>query len=304
MNDYAIETDGLTRYFGDLTAVDGLDLRVPGGAIYGFLGPNGAGKTTTIRMLLGLIKPNAGLIELFGTPLQGNHRQCLTRVGALVESPSLYPHLTGRQNLELTRRLVGAEPARIDEVLSIVRLADASDRRAKTYSTGMKQRLGLALALLNDPQLLILDEPTNGLDPAGIREIRELITELAEAHGITVFLSSHLLAEVEQIATHIGILQLGHLRFQGTLDDLHAQMENQVVLGVDQPQRAERVLKSAGWNVHRNGNGHVWAAVNGVSDAAMVNAQLVRDGINVYHLNIEQPTLEDIFLTVTETDAS
>ena len=308
MRDLAIETNGLTRHFGDLTAVDDLALRVPRGSVYGFLGPNGAGKTTTIRMLLGLIRAHAGDVALFGTPLWGNRQTCLGMVGALVEAPSLYPHLSGRQNLELTRRLVGARPARIDEVLDIVRLRGAAERRAKTYSTGMKQRLGLALALLQEPQLLILDEPTNGLDPAGIREIRELICALAADQGITIFLSSHLLAEVEQVATHIGILQGGKLRFQGTLDALHAQMENRVVLSVDRPDLAERALQRAGWSVQRDGNGHnghshLWATVNGLSDAALVNAQLVHEGISVHYLNVEQPTLEDIFLIVTETAA-
>jgi ABC-2 type transport system ATP-binding protein len=300
MRDYAIESNGLCRYFGNLTAVDNLALRVPPGSIYGFLGPNGAGKTTTIRMLLGLIRPNAGEIALFGMNLRDNRRACLHAVGALVETPSLYPHLTGRQNLEVTRRLIGAPTSRIDRGLAMVGLTDAADRRTKFYSTGMKQRLSLALALLQEPRLLILDEPTNGLDPAGIREIRALILELAREHNITVFLSSHLLAEVQQVATHIGILQQGKLRFQGTLDELQAQMDNQVVLSVDQPELAQHLLNAAGWHAQWNGNGHIWTSVNGVSDAAMINAQLVRNGINVYHLNLEQPTLEDIFLNLTE----
>ncbi len=299
MNDLAIETNGLTRYFGELTAVDGLDLRVPTGSVYGFLGPNGAGKTTTIRMLLGLIRSDAGEVELFGHPLRQDRIACLSRIGALVEFPSLYPHLTGRENLEVTRRLTGAAPAQIDHVLAAVHLTDVADRVVRTYSTGMKQRLALALALLGDPQLLILDEPTNGLDPSGIREIRNLVSRFPEAYGITVFLSSHLLTEVEQVATHIGIVQQGRLCFQGTLDALHAQMDNHAVLGVDQPERAERVLRGAGWTARRSGNGHLSVAINGTSDAAMVNAHLVRSGINVYQLHVERPTLEDIFLTLT-----
>jgi ABC-2 type transport system ATP-binding protein len=297
-----IETRRLTRTYGELIAVQDLGLRVERGSVYGFLGPNGAGKTTTIRMLLGLIRPDAGEVRLFGAPLRTQKRACLSRIGALVESPSLYPHLTGRDNLEVTRRLTGASKANIDRALTTAHMTDAADRKVRTYSLGMRQRLALALALLNEPELLILDEPTNGLDPAGIREVRELICELPAQQGITVFLSSHLLAEVEQVATHIGILQHGRLRFQGTLDALHAHVENRVTLGVDQPERATAALRRAGWAAHRNGNGHIWAAVNGKADAALVNAQLVREGINIYHLSIGQPTLEDIFLQVTGVD--
>ncbi len=303
MNNLAIETDGLTRHFGSFTAVDGLNLQVPRGSIYGFLGPNGAGKTTTIRMLLGLIRPNAGVVELLGMPLRAARRRCLAGVGALVEAASLYPHLTGRENLELTRRLIGGPRTEIDRVLGVVRMEEAANRRVKTYSLGMKQRLALALAMLGRPELLILDEPTNGLDPAGIREIRELIISLPEIHGITVFLSSHLLAEVEQVATHIGILHQGRLRFQGTRDALHAEVENRVIIGVDQPEKAESVLRRAGWTAHRGqNNGHVWASINGISDVSMINSQLVGEGINVYQVNVAQPTLEDIFLEVTSDD--
>jgi ABC-type multidrug transport system ATPase subunit len=278
--------------------VKGLELAVPQGSVYAFLGPNGAGKTTTIRMLLGLIRPTDGDVHLFSQSLRGNRRDLLRRVGALVEGPSLYPHLTGRENLELTRRLIDATKAQRDRALHIVRLTDAADRLVKTYSTGMKQRLGLALALLADPELLILDEPTNGLDPAGIHEMRDLICDLP-AQGTTVFLSSHLLNEVEQVATHIGIIRQGRLLFQGTLDELHAQVEKQLTLEVDQPQRAKGVLAAAGWQVKSNGNHRMVVAANGLSDAAMINAQLVGDGVNIYHLNLEQPTLEDMFLSLT-----
>jgi ABC-type multidrug transport system ATPase subunit len=222
-------------------------------------------------------------------------------VGALVEAPSLYPNLTGRENLEVTRRLMGGEKAQIGQALHIVHLEDAADRCVSSYSTGMKQRLGLALALFSSPEILVLDEPTNGLDPAGIHEIRELLCRLPKEYGVTVFLSSHLLAEVEQVATHIGIIQEGHLRFQGTLDDLHAQMKEQVVVGVDQPEKASMLLRKTGWTVHGNGGYRLTIAANGHSDAAMVNAELVSEGVNVYHLTLEKPTLEDIFLTLTNT---
>ncbi|HNT74944.1 MAG TPA: ATP-binding cassette domain-containing protein [Anaerolineae bacterium] len=298
MTDNIIQTTALTRRFGDLTAVDGLALAVPRGSIYGFLGPNGAGKTTTIRMLLGLIRPDAGDVQLFGQSLRRAPLAALRQVGALVESPSLYPHLTGRENLELTRRLIDGTRAQVDRALCIVKLDKAADRPVKTYSLGMQQRLGLALALLNTPDLLILDEPTNGLDPAGILEMRELIATMP-AQGITVFLSSHLLREVEQVATHIGIIQQGRLRFQGTPDELHAQVDKQVTLEVDQPEHAKLVLREAGWQIRHNGNHRIVVVANSPSDVAMINTQLVNRSINVYHLNLEQPTLEDMFLSLT-----
>jgi ABC-2 type transport system ATP-binding protein len=300
MLDLAISTSELTRRFGSLVAVNRLGLQVPRESVYGFLGPNGAGKTTTIRMLLGLIRPHAGEVRLFNQPLWRHRLGLLGRVGALVESPSLYPHLTGYENLEVTRRLVGAGKAQIDRALDIVRLQDVADRKVKGYSHGMKQRLGLALALLAEPDLLILDEPTNGLDPAGIQEMRALIRRLPQEFGVTVFLSSHLLAEVEQVATHIGIINRGDLLFQGRLADLHAQMEGQIVLGVGQPEQAKRVLAREGWAVRGNGGHRLTVAANGQSDAAVINDQLVRAGISVYELRIEQPTLEDTFINLTQ----
>jgi lantibiotic transport system ATP-binding protein len=304
MSDLAIETAGLTRRFGPLTAVDRVHLTVERGSVYGFLGPNGAGKTTTVRMLLGLIRPHAGEVRLFGTPLWQDRLGLLGRVGALVESPSLYDHLTGRENLEVTRRLVGAPTALIDRALSIVRLQEAADRRVKGYSHGMRQRLGLALALLNEPDLLILDEPTNGLDPAGIQEMRELVRRLPAETGATVFLSSHLLAEVEQVATHIGIIQQGRLLSQGSLDSLHAQVEGQVVVGIHAPEQARHVLEREGWRVRGNGGHRLAVAANGPSDAARINEQLVRSGVSVHSLKVEQPTLEDVFLELTQQDGN
>jgi ABC-type multidrug transport system ATPase subunit len=297
--DSAITTSGLTRRFGGLTAVDCVELRVPKGSVYGFLGPNGAGKTTTIRLLLGLIRPHAGDVQLFDQSLRNGHIELLSRVGALVETPSLYPHLTGRENLEVTQRLIGGNRGQIERALAIVRLEQDAHRRVGHYSSGMRQRLGLALALLGEPELLILDEPTNGLDPAGIREMRDLICRLPEEHGVTVFLSSHLLSEVEQVATHIGIIHQGQMLFQGTPDELQAQLADHVNLEVGQPENALRLLSQAGWTTRRNGNHRLVVEVNGQSDVAMINAQLVRAGVNVFHLNLKQPSLEDIFLKLT-----
>jgi lantibiotic transport system ATP-binding protein len=299
MDNLPIVTAGLTRRFGRITAVDGVDLQVPARSVYGFLGPNGAGKTTTIRLLLGLLRPDVGEVRLFDAPLGRHRRTLLRRVGALVESPSLYPNLTGRENLEVTRRLVDATPAQVDRALHIVHLTGAAHRHVAGYSSGMRQRLGVALALMTDPELVLLDEPTNGLDPAGMQEIRALLRELPEEYGVTVFLSSHLLAEVEQVATHIGIIQDGRLRFQGTLDALHAQVQEQVVIDVDRPEQARELLNRAGWRVNGNGGHRLAVAANGRSDAALLNARLVTEGVNVYRLALERPTLEDIFMMLT-----
>jgi lantibiotic transport system ATP-binding protein len=313
MSSTAIHTAGLTRRFGALTAVSGLELSVPQGAVYGFLGPNGAGKTTTIRMLLGLIRPDAGEVRLFDAPLSAHRGAALGRVGALVETPSLYPHLTGHENLEITRCLLRVSRQRVERSLAIVGLEKDANRRVGEYSQGMKQRLGLALALLGEVDLLILDEPTNGLDPAGIHEMRELVRRLPAEYGMTVFLSSHLLNEIEQVATHIGIVHQGRLLFQGPLCDLQGRLHEHVSLGVgERPEpghdgagraQAERVLTAAGWQVLPNSNGHITVAANGASDAALMNTQLVAAGFNVYHLSLEQPSLEDIFLKLTREPA-
>ena len=296
---YLIETRGLTRRFGSQLAVDDLDLHVPAAGVYGFLGPNGAGKTTAIRMLLGLIRPNDGEVRLFGQSLTGNHQSLMRRVGALVESPSLYPHLTGRENLEVTRRLLGSDRNLIELALATVKLTKDADRRVREYSLGMRQRLGLALALLNQPELLILDEPTNGLDPAGIHEMRDLIRRLPEEFGVTVFLSSHLLGEVEQIATHIGIINDGHLLFQGTLGELQSKQQTLLTVGVKQVDAATEFLANSGWSVERSIDDLLNISTKTPDDAARINKLLVDRGLEVFHLAMSQRSLEDIFLSLT-----
>ena len=297
---YLIETRGLTRRFGSRVAVDALNLSVPAAGVYGFLGPNGAGKTTAIRMLLGLIRPNAGEVRLFGVHADRSNRASLMRrVGALVESPSLYPHLTGRENLEVTRRLLGASPNLIDLALDTVKLTKDADRRVREYSLGMRQRIGLALALLNKPELLILDEPTNGLDPAGIHEMRDLIRRLPDEFGVTVFLSSHLLSEVEQIAGHIGIIHEGKLLFQGPLSELQTKQQTQLMVGVKQLDAASDCLTRAGWNVRRSVDGMLSVAAKTSDDAISVNRLLLDHRLDVFHIALAQPSLEDIFLTLT-----
>lgn len=294
-----IETRALTRCFGTQLAVDNLNLSVPAAGVYGFLGPNGAGKTTAIRMLLGLIRPNAGEVRLFGQPLLANRYLLMRHVGALVETPSLYPHLTGRENLEVTRRLLGAPRELIDVALETVRLTKDAHRRVREYSLGMRQRLGLALALLNKPTLLILDEPTNGLDPAGIHEMRDLIRYLPGESGMTVFLSSHLLSEVEQIASHIGIIHEGHLLFQGTLAELQAKQQTELTVGVKQLDQAIECLELAGWAVQRRADNFLAVAARSSEDAARINSLLVDQSLDVFHLALAQASLEDIFLTLT-----
>jgi lantibiotic transport system ATP-binding protein len=299
MNQLAIETSRLTRRYGRLCAVDTLNLEVPRRSIYGFLGPNGAGKTTTIRMLLGLIHPHEGEVRLLGESIQKHRLSILKRVGSLVENPSLYLHLTGRENLEVTRRLRGVERKQIARVLAIVNLEKDADRKTREYSLGMRQRLGLALALLSEPELLILDEPTNGLDPAGIHEMRELLRRLPEEQQITIFLSSHLLSEVEQLATHLGIVQNGRLLFQGSLETLQAQRQVCVALEVDRPEMASDILCNAGWTVQHRDNQRLNITASSRADAVAVNRLVVNQGIEVFYLNLERPSLEETFLNMT-----
>ncbi len=217
-----VRTNGLTKRYKDNLSVNNLDMVVKEGRVYGFLGPNGAGKSTTLKMLLDLVKPTAGEIELFGRRLNSQSRtSILKNIGSLIESPSYYGHLTGKENLKILQTLLDVPEENIDEVLRIVRLDRQSNKKVSAYSLGMKQRLGLAGALLSFPKLLILDEPTNGLDPAGIQEMRELVCSLPEKYGMTVIVSSHLLSEIDQMAEDIGIIANGKMMYQGALNLLH-----------------------------------------------------------------------------------
>ncbi|MBG0770728.1 MAG: ABC transporter ATP-binding protein [Anaerolineaceae bacterium] len=302
MTENIIQTQHLTRRFGSVVAVSDLDLAVPKGCVYGFLGPNGAGKTTTIRMLLGLIHPNQGSIQIFGSDLKKNRLRTLENVGSLAAAPSLYPNLTGRENLLVFSKLLGVPKTDIERVLEIVQMQPAANRMVRHYSTGMRQRLGLATALLNHPTLLILDEPTNGLDPAGILEMRQLLRGLPEAFGVTVFLSTHLLNEVEQIATQIGIINNGKLIFQGSPEHLQNELSGNAILEVDNLDRARHILTGMGWKVSQNGD-HTLSIVSQNDHAlAQANAQLVSQGIEVYHLSQEKRSLEEIFLSLTSTE--
>lgn len=295
-----IQTQGLTKNFNNLFAVDRIDLAVPKSSIYGFLGPNGAGKTTTIRMLLGLIKPSYGQVSLFGRQYLDSRVEILKRLGSLVGQPALYPHLTGWENLEIIRQMRDLEQADITEALEAVNLKKDSHRLVKHYSTGMRQRLGLAMALMGRPQLLILDEPTNGLDPAGIHEIREFIIKLANNYGITIFLSSHLLSEVEQMATRIGIINKGRLIFQGSQEELQVKIPNRVVFDIDDLTGAEKVFIADGRQTKvLDHSGRLAVAVDGKADAANLSRLLLKSDISINEMRIERPSLEELFLDLT-----
>ena len=292
----AIRTRALTRLFPGGQGVRELDLDVPAGAIYGFLGPNGAGKTTGIRLLLGLLRADAGRVELFGETLD-DRRGALRHLGALVESPSLYRHLSVRDNLEVTRRLLGAPKSRIDAVLQRVDLVADAHRRVREYSLGMRQRLAIALALLGAPRLLVLDEPSNGLDPAGIVDLRGLLRGLA-AEGITVFVSSHLLSEIELVATHVGVLQGGRLRFQGRLEELRGRVRPRLRLRAEPALRAAELLTRSGESVHLDPDGSLLLDRR-QREPAEINRLLVEHGVEVSGLAAEQASLESLFFDLT-----
>ncbi|MGI5349493.1 ATP-binding cassette domain-containing protein [Streptomyces sp. CA-250714] len=298
-----ISTQGLTkRYRGGQLAVDSLDLSVPRGSVFGFLGPNGSGKTTTIRMLLGLIEPTGGTARLLGEPMPGSVRRVLPRVGALIEGPALYGFLSGRENL---LRYDAADPtadprnraARVDRALERVGLSAAAGKKARAYSLGMKQRLGLAAALLQPRELLVLDEPTNGLDPQGMREIRSLVRELA-GDGSTVFLSSHLLDEIEQVCTHTAVMHRGRLVTQGTVAEMSAGARGRLAVTTPDPGEAARVLKEHGVSDLIT-DGEELTGDPPPGDLAELNTALVRAGVRVRAFGVQRASLEDVFVSLT-----
>lgn len=302
MNDQIVVTHDLTKKYKKHTSVDGLNLRIRRGEIYGFLGPNGAGKTTTIRMLLGLIKPTKGNIEIFGQNLNKNRLQILQRIGSLVESPTYYGNLTGYENLEAVRRLRGLPEQRVNEVLETVRLSKVANRLNKEYSLGMKQRLGIAVALLSSPDLLILDEPTNGLDPSGIQEIRELIKELPKS-GMSVVVSSHLLSEIDQMATQVGIINNGRMIFQDSIASLHQKRKPLLKVGVSDVIEAKTILNRKGLKVDLQKN-YLWLSQTEPEFVSEINSILLHSGLSVFRLEEKTRSLEDIFLELTGTEGS
>lgn len=295
-----ISTEGLTFNFGQQTVVKSLALQVPEGGIYGFLGPNGAGKTTTIKLLLNLLKTQEGSIHIFGQELQANRIKILSKIGSLIEQPAIYLHLTGKENL-LNRALLLEIPARrVDEMLALVHLTAAANKKAGQYSLGMKQRLGIALALLNDPLLLILDEPTNGLDPNGIIEVRELLVRLVKEHNKTVFISSHLLAEIERMATHVGIINHGELVFQGSIKELEALSQPLIQIETSNTVDAANFLTRNEVTVADVNDHQLFIPYAGKEQMGLINTLLVQHGYTIYSIHKQQKDLEKLFLAITQ----
>ncbi|MCM1146107.1 MAG: ATP-binding cassette domain-containing protein [Clostridium sp.] len=299
-----IETNNLTKQYGGIRSVNALHMEVPQGVVYGFLGPNGAGKSTTLKMILGLARPTAGSITLFGIPVnEKNRMKLLANTGSLIESPSYYGHLTGEENLHILQTLKGCPKKDIDEVLHIVRLSDARHKKVAHYSLGMKQRLGLAAALLGFPKLLILDEPTNGLDPAGIQEMRELICTLPSTYGMTVVVSSHLLSEIDQMADYVGIIRKGELVYQDTLELLHSHAKQQIALRTDKPATAVALLHQDGIEVEKEDD---YLLIPMIEDSYIAHLckRLIEQDISLYRIEKRENSLEDIFLSLTGKETS
>lgn len=297
----AIETIGLTYRFGQQTVVDNLSLKVPAGSIYGFLGPNGAGKTTTIKILLNLLKSPKDQVFIFGKEINTHRIATLKRIGALVEQPAIYAHLSGKENLINRCLLLGIGKNRADEMLKRVGLTDAAHKKAGKYSLGMKQRLGIAQALISDPELLLLDEPTNGLDPNGIIEIRNLMIDLATQYGKTILVSSHLLAEIERTATHVGIIHKGQLLFQGTISELHDLSKPTIKIEVDDAPYAAQLLAPHCEILDQKEN-LLTIGFHHKEEIARMNTILVQNGLKVYALGAERKDLEHLFLDITSTN--
>jgi ABC-2 type transport system ATP-binding protein len=295
-----IDTENLTFDFGKQTVVKSLSLKVPEGSIYGFLGPNGAGKTTTIKLLLNLLQIQEGSIHIFGQELHSNRLSILSQIGSLIEQPAIYLHLTGRENLLNRAFLLQVSAKRVDEMLDLVHLTNAANKKAGQYSLGMKQRLGIALALLADPKLLILDEPTNGLDPNGIIEVRELLKKLVAEHKKTVFISSHLLAEIERMATHVGIINYGELLFQGSIEDLEGMSKPSVQIETDNTADAANFLKRSNITVNDINEHHIFVPFTSKQQMGEINALLNKSGYTIYSINKQQKDLEKLFLDITQ----
>lgn len=301
---HAIETRELSYAFHPkIKVVNNLSLQVPEGSIYGFLGPNGAGKTTTIRLLAGMLPSEVDSIFLLGKSLQKNTPSIFSSVGCLIETPSLYLHLSGKENLRVITTLRGLPAANCDKVLQTVGLTAAANRKVKEYSLGMKQRLGIAMALLPDPSLLILDEPVNGLDPNGIIEIRELLIKLNKEEGKTVFISSHLLHEIEKTCTHIGIINKGVLRYQGTLEDMkaYAYKSGEVIFRMNNTEQWFESIREKFGNIHRQGQEEILFPFQEANDVPRINEQLVHMGVPVTSIQI-RGGLEDWFMKIIQSD--
>lgn len=291
-----IETKNLHyRFSHGQVAVDQVSLCVPEGSIYGFLGPNGAGKTTTLRLLLGLLKKQQGDVRFFGTSLHNDRRAVLARVGSMIETPSVYGHLSARNNLRIWAQIQGCTEERITEVLELVGLLDSARKKADAFSLGMKQRLGIAVALLHQPNVLILDEPTNGLDPTGIVEIRALLRRLNQSHQMTILISSHILSEVEKLVTHIGVINQGKMMFQGTLAELGSRQSSGVLLETGDNASALTILDQLGITYERTGS-FLQLPILKKQEISEIIFQFSKSGIPIYRVEQRTKTLEAIFM--------
>lgn len=293
---HIITTHGLSKTYRDRTVVHDLDLRVPEGCVYGFLGPNGSGKSTTMKMLLSLVRPTTGEVRIMDRRMDRSTRRGLLRhIGSLIEAPPAYAHLTGGENMRLVQRLLGLSDGQVRRAAQTVRLQDHLDQRVSRYSLGMKQRLGIALALAREPRILVLDEPTNGLDPAGIEEMRNLLGRLAD-RGITVMVSSHLLGEIDRTAEVLGILGRGRMLFQGTRAELFARSVPDVLVHTPDPDRTAALARR--WGAVRDG---ACVRVPGLDRGATAHlvAHLVHEGVAVFGVRREEQSLEDVFMDLT-----
>jgi ABC-type multidrug transport system ATPase subunit len=300
----AVFSENLTKRFGARVAVAGVALRVEAGSIYGFLGPNGAGKTTIIRLILGLLRPTQGSVQVFGRDVARERIKAARQIGSLLEARATYDHLTGRENLDGTRRLLGLEKSEIDRVLDLVEITAAADRKVGHYSLGMRQRLGLARALLGHPRLLVLDEPTNGLDPDGMRELRGVIRGLPERTGATVFLSSHLLQEVEQLVSHVGVIRDGRLVLQGAIREMLALIPSDLLIRTSDNAGAATGLRQAGLQPRLEDDRIRLRLTRGDDEAAQITRRLVEHGFDVFEATLRRGSLEELYLQSSQAKAA
>lgn len=301
---YAIQTEDLSKQYGKHWRVNSVNLKVPAGSVYGFLGPNGAGKSTTIKMILGLVKPSRGRVMITGTEFTARNRVPLLRkTGSLIESPSFYGHLSGYENLDIVSTLKNTKKSQLEEVLAVVRLGGQKDKKVSQYSLGMKQRLGIAAALLGQPEILILDEPTNGLDPAGIQEIRELLMGLPERYEMTVLISSHLLSEIDQMASEVGIIDQGQLIYQDSLASLHEMEYRRIRIRTLHDPSAWETLKKQQVSCTLTSDGILLPYMED-STLAHVTRLLAENGASIVRVEEQKRNLEDIFLDLTERRVS
>lgn len=303
MSRYIVETKNLVKVFNKVKSVDSVNLKIKEGEIYGFLGPNGAGKSTTIKILLWLIRANSGEVYIFGKSIKENREEILKNIGALVESPSYYGHLTAYENLDILKRMLKLNKEEIEEKLKLVNLWEERNKKVNDFSLGMKQRLGIAQALMGNPKLLILDEPTNGLDPAGIIEIRNLIRYLAKEKKITIIISSHILNEIELVATEVGVINKGKLLYQGSLEDLKKNSTNEVIIGLEKKEDKDLTMKlllARGYRVEEE-NLKLKVKGNNLSPSKICR-EIVMGGYSLNYLAEEKSSLEEIFLGLTKEE--